>query len=377
MTKDTLTLSSIILDSLNDGVYVCDRERRIVYWSKSAERITGWAREDVIGHKCLEDILCHVDKDGRHLCGEEFCPLHRAMITGKPNTYPVVIFGQTKYGGRVPMIVSVAPIRSADGEVVGGVETFRDFSESYASLERARRIQTLSLEHDLPPDARVCFSTFYLPHDVVGGDYFSIRPLDADRYGFLLADVMGHGFAAALHTMHLSSLWGRYSHNLANPAQFARCLNTELGRIVKDESFATAVCGVVDVERRTLRFTSAGSPPIVVFGADGEPRQLESRGVPLGVLGDGDADYDETEVSLAPGDSLLLFSDGAVEVQNANGELLGSDGLITILKALDYPRSRLHMERLQEGLLKFSDGIRLEDDVTFIEIRLAREAGGS
>ena len=68
---------------------------------------------------------------------------------------------------------------------------------------------------DLPDDPRVCFSTYYVPHDIVGGDFYAIRQLDADHYGFLLADVMGHGVAAALHTMHLSSLWERHCHLLA------------------------------------------------------------------------------------------------------------------------------------------------------------------
>jgi sigma-B regulation protein RsbU (phosphoserine phosphatase) len=369
MTKDIIALSNIILDSLHDGLYVCDRERRIVYWSKSAERITGWTSEDVVGRQCREGILCHTDKDGRRLCDEEFCPLHRCMVTGKAGTYPVVVFARTKQGRRLPMLVSVSPIHGDDGKVVGGVETFRDFSESFANLERAKRIQTLSLEHDLPRDPRVCFSTFYLPYDVVGGDYFSIRALDDNRYGFFLADVMGHGFAAALHTMHLSSLWSRHSDTLVAPVEFARRLNGELGKIVKDETFATGLCGVIDAEKKILRFTSAGGPPIVLLNANGEARQLEAPGLPFGVLEN--ADYDEVEISCASGDCLLLFSDGVVEVQNAEGQMLGTEGLIDILKDLGYPRSGPRIEPLQEALLRFSNGIRLEDDVTFMEIRFS------
>ncbi len=77
-----ITIETII-DSLSDGVYVCDLDRRITHWSKSAERITGWRAEDIVGSHCYDNILSHVDKDGHHLCGEEYCPLHRAMVTGK------------------------------------------------------------------------------------------------------------------------------------------------------------------------------------------------------------------------------------------------------------------------------------------------------
>ena len=59
--KELLISAEKIIDCLNDGVYVCDRDRRIVFWSKAAERITGWRSEDVLGRACLEDILNHVD----------------------------------------------------------------------------------------------------------------------------------------------------------------------------------------------------------------------------------------------------------------------------------------------------------------------------
>lgn len=267
------------------------------------------------------------------------------------------------------MVVSVAPIHGEDGEVIGGVETFRDFSEAYANLERAKRIQTLSFEQDLPNDPRVRFATFYLPNDVVGGDYFSLRAIDEDRYGFILADVTGHGVAAALHTMHLSSLWNRFADSLDHPAEFASRINNELGLVVKDASFATAVCGVFDVVRHRLRIASAGGPPILAFGADGAVRELKATGLPFGIISD--AEYNEVEFQCEPGDTLLVFSDGAFEIQGKDGEMLGTEGLIEILRQLDYPRAGLQLRELQEALLRYSVGIRIEDDVTLIEIRLA------
>jgi PAS domain S-box-containing protein len=367
--ENLLTLSTVILDSLCDGVYVCDKDRRITYWSASAERITGWTSHDVVGLRCLDEVLCHVDKDGHRLCGEEFCPLHRAMVTGKTSNVPLIVFAKTKDGRRTPMQVSVAPIRNADGEVIGGVETFRDVSSVLADLQRAQRIQTLSLERDLPEDPRIQFSTCYTPHDIVGGDYFAIRPLDRDRYGFLLADVMGHGIAAALHTMHLNGLWNRFHGLLASPGEFASLLNRELSLVVKDESFATAVCGTIDAQKRTLRFASAGGPPVVLWRSDGSVEQRECSGFPFGTLEE--AEYEETEATLRPGDRVLMFSDGAFEVHNAQDQLLGMEGLLRLLKGLGYPEAGIQKEAMEAELLKFSNAIRLDDDVTFIEAKVS------
>lgn len=365
--ENLLTLSSVILDSLGDGVYVCDRERTIVYWSKSAERITGWTRQDVVGRQCLDDVLNHVDKDGHRLCGKEFCPLHRAMVTQSSSNVPLIVFAQAKDGRRIPMHVSVAPICDARGVVVGGVETFRDVSAMLADLERARRIQTLALEQDLPTDPRVKFTTLYTPHDIVGGDYVGVRQLSPDQYGFMVADAMGHGVAAALHTMHLSSLWNRFCDLVANPPKFAEMVNLELAKVVKDESFATAICGVVDANARTLRFCAAGGPPVIVFHADGRQERLESSGFPFGMLED--SSYEQCEGAFAPGDCLLVCSDGAFEIHNADGTLLGIDGLIGILEHLGYPKSPLTKEALEEELLRFSNAIRLGDDITVLEVR--------
>ena len=131
------------MDCLNDGVYVYDRDRRIEFWSKSAERITGWRSEDILGRACLEDILNHEDKDGHQLCGEEYRPLHRAMVTGETTNVPLIAFALCKDSCRVTTQVTTAPIRNESGEIIGGIEKFRDVSSimvdlfQFASLSEA------------------------------------------------------------------------------------------------------------------------------------------------------------------------------------------------------------------------------------------------
>jgi PAS domain S-box-containing protein len=70
-----------ILDHTGDGIYVVDLECRILYWNKPAEEITGWKAEEVLGRRCRDDILIHVDRAGERLCEPGRCPLHRAMAT--------------------------------------------------------------------------------------------------------------------------------------------------------------------------------------------------------------------------------------------------------------------------------------------------------
>ena len=321
----------------------------------------------MIGLQCFDNVLCHIDKDGHQLCGQEYCPLHRSMITGTGSSGSLLVFAQSKRGERIPMLVSVAPLRNAAGDVIGGVETFQDASAMVHDLERAKTIQQLALQHDLPEDPRIKFTTHYVPHAIVGGDYYAIEKLGEDFYGLMLADVMGHGIAAALYTMHLSSLWNRHRSLLCRPAEFAAKLNNELVKVVKtDESFATAVCGLIDLQYGVFRFAGAGGPQVLRMRADGTYKCFETSGLPLAIMED--AQYDEARIELQEGDRLLLFSDGALEISNAAGEMLGLDGLIGMLKQQGYPAADLQMEALEEDLLKYSNCIRLADDLTLIEV---------
>ena len=107
---------------------------------------------------------------------------------------------------------------------------------------------------------------------------------------------------------------------------------------------------------------------MVIFRSGGEVEQIELPGMPFGVMEDGV--YEKVAVEIREGDSVLLFSDGVFEVHNAQGEMLGIAGLIGIVKSLGYPATAIEPEALEEELLKYSNAIRLDDDVTLIEMRM-------
>ncbi|MFP4055031.1 MAG: SpoIIE family protein phosphatase [Phycisphaerae bacterium] len=360
-----------ILSSISDGVYVTDRDRRIVYWGRGAERITGYSEEDVLGRRCCDDVLGHATRDGRSMCGRDSCPLHRSMMLGEPSSAPVVLFAKGKAGERIPMTVSVAPIRDEDGEVVGGVEIFRDSTEHLRDLHQARTIQEMILRDELEVDSRVRFRTHYSPFDVVGGDYYALTRLDADRYAIMLADVTGHGISAALCTMLLRSLWEQCRSLLDAPAKFAAEVGHRLHMLVNEQDyFASASVGVLNVSEPSLTLTSAGNPhPLLVRG--GQYQRIETSGLPLGALKR--HEYTQMRLELHHGDRLLLFTDGATDVRNGKG-VLGWDGFAELLRAMDYPIRPLELTRLEEAMLRYSDRLRLEDDLTLLEIHLPESA---
>jgi PAS domain S-box-containing protein len=134
-----------LLNSLADGAYITDVNRKILFWNRAAERITGWRAEEVIGRSCFDNILCHVDKDGNVLCGHDTCPLHRSIVTNESSSEPMLVFARCKSQHRLPVEVSVSPVVNGAGEVIGGIEVFRDLRHSMHDLLRAKSIQEQSL----------------------------------------------------------------------------------------------------------------------------------------------------------------------------------------------------------------------------------------
>ena len=121
-----------LLDSIGDGVYFVDRDRRIQLWNAGAEEITGWKRGEVEGRRCSDNLLMHVDDAGKPLCLDG-CPLHATMTDGQPRQAEVLL--RHRAGHRSPVAVRVTALRDDGGEIVGALETFTDSSVRHAMAQ--------------------------------------------------------------------------------------------------------------------------------------------------------------------------------------------------------------------------------------------------
>jgi diguanylate cyclase (GGDEF)-like protein/PAS domain S-box-containing protein len=129
-----------VLDNLGEGVYLADSARRITYWNAAAERLTGYPAAEMLGRLCCDGPLHHISDSGGELCSGR-CPLSQAMGAAQACTVDVYLLHRD--GHRVPVRVTVTPLRDDTGRVVGAAESFGDNRESLsmrtrlAELERA------------------------------------------------------------------------------------------------------------------------------------------------------------------------------------------------------------------------------------------------
>ena len=121
-----LPMVEMLLNVPFDGIYITDRHRRIIFWNKDAENITGYSAAEVLGRPCSANILNHIDLNGNPLCMGS-CPLQRSMDEGKP--VQAKVFPLHKKGHRFPTRTHVTPLKDNEGRVIGAIEYFRDITQ--------------------------------------------------------------------------------------------------------------------------------------------------------------------------------------------------------------------------------------------------------
>jgi sigma-B regulation protein RsbU (phosphoserine phosphatase) len=202
-------------------------------------------------------------------------------------------------------------------------------------LERARRYQQALLPRGLPRAfGSIRVASAWLSSASVGGDLFDVVPLPGDRLFLMVADVAGHGVAAALLVGMVKTAIGRSLQDFTDAdgidlAPAARAVLETLAPLNKNR-VVTLFLGVADGRRRTLHYLNAGHPPALIWRKGGEPRSLAAT-TPLLSFGIGLGAEPTATAPFGPGDRLALYSDGLYEVLDPAGKDFGRDRLLAAL----------------------------------------------
>ncbi|WP_029008622.1 PP2C family protein-serine/threonine phosphatase [Azospirillum halopraeferens] len=221
--------------------------------------------------------------------------------------------------------VIAKPIRP--GECIARVRHHLEKRALFEELSSFRRrveaelTQARTLQLSLVPERRhleaagarygLAIESHFETSSELGGDLWTLRPLDDTRIAVMIADFTGHGVTAALNTVRLHTLIDRIPLDAGDPAGWMMALNAALKATLPVGQFATAFLGIIDVAAGTLTGVGAGSPNPALWLPDGSVRLLESSGLLLGVSRK--ASYVSRTVALPPGAALFLYSDALIE----------------------------------------------------------------
>ncbi len=224
------------------------------------------------------------------------------------------------------VLVAVAGIAAQGVEAAGAQEMPFDGSTYQRQLGTAKQVQLQFLPQSRPEVAGYRFFDFYQPADEVGGDYFGYVPLADGRLALAIGDVAGKGVSAALLMAHFCAEVRYCLATCETPAAAVEQLNADLASEMLNYHFVTFALAVLDPVRHRLTVVNAGHlPPILRRGGRIELIGMEESGLPLGC--DAERKYEQVELSLEPGDAVVLYTDGIPDAMNSGGEVYGGERL--------------------------------------------------
>jgi sigma-B regulation protein RsbU (phosphoserine phosphatase) len=289
-------------------------------------------------------------------------------------------------GGDLGFALPEASRRDEVGVLTAALRRLRDSLQEHVRLRAESLAGQARLEHELEVSARIQQSM--LPHDdsfralpssieiavvlhparQVGGDLYDCFPLADGRVLFLVGDVSDKGIPAALFMARLSALLRVLGAGGHSPDRLFAEIN---GRLVAGNDtcmFVTAVCGLLDPATGRFRLASAGHDPPLLRTFEGRVLPLDvETGAAIGI--DPGADYPLHDGVMAPGDTLVLFTDGVTEAESAQGALFGIERLTTLLGDGKEPTPAALIASIVEQVAKHAAGHHASDDLTAMALR--------
>lgn len=243
------------------------------------------------------------------------------------------------------------------------VEGLRRQAEIERDLLLARDIQQGLLLEAVPRLPGWEISAVSLPARDLGGDLYDFLPLGGNQQGIMIGDVSGKGLPAALRMAVARTVFRHEARRGEAPSLTLAAVNRGVLADIP-QGMITMLYATLDTQHGLLRMANAGhNYPVLI---NGQVREVELSGLPLGV--DGDSDYEEISTTIKPGDTVLLYTDGVIEATNAVEEIYSYERLEQLLRTNDSLKPRALVSKLLHELRAWSDGDQA-DDITMVIIR--------
>lgn len=267
------------------------------------------------------------------------------------------------------------------GRATHNLVLHQKLERAYRQIDRELKvvadIQRSLLPSELPEIPGLSLAAYYRTSQRAGGDYYDIFPLENGKWGFLIADVSGHGTPSAVVMAITHCITHLFPDDKSHPDRVLEFVNRKLSERYTSSlgAFVTAFYGVYDPADRSLVYSAAGhNPPRVTRPSSSSVTVLDrAQSLPLGLTTD--LDFRVASAQLQPGDRLILYTDGITEAQNDHGDLFGVPRLDTILQQC----CNRSAEELLKSVLQMVDAFTQEapptDDRTMLIATVADPEG--
>lgn len=238
-------------------------------------------------------------------------------------------------------------------------------------MKWAREIQQSLLPREVPRVPGYEVYGVSVPALEVGGDYFDYVPVAAGCWDFVIGDVSGKGVPAALIMSIVRSLIHTYVEFSTSPREVVSRVNRSLSPDLESEMFVTLAAFSLDPSRHRLRVVRAGHEPVVVVRSSGDVVRLQPAGTAIGLAGVAgfEGSLAEQEFVVQPHDTILMYTDGVTEAQNADREEFGYDRIEELARRHAGGTARELVQAILQAVTEFAQGRPQHDDITLVVVR--------
>ena len=255
------------------------------------------------------------------------------------------------------------------GDIVGP----QDDTQRYKELNRARAIQRSLFPSESIREKRVEIDGVCRSMQEVGGDYYDYFMLADGTMLFAIADVAGHGYAAALRMSGIHYHLHRGGFDCSEPGRILTEINQNLAAAGQPNEFVTGFLACVSPDQTTLSYANAGHPGAILVRGNGDVETLTSTGLPLGVLSE--ATYEERRIDLHGQDLVVAFTDGLLEATNSMDEEFGESRVLSVVAKHSKGALAAMFDALFRSVAGFSGTTAQSDDIAIVAARIGHLSG--
>ena len=382
------------------AIAIMDLDEKVVSWNPAAERLFGYSQDEAVG-RSIDELVAGTQKMHAEV-------LEYTRQLSSNNRVDTVTRRSRKDGTLVDVELLAVPV-SVGEDQVGTYAMYHDISELKRAeeevrqlnkdLERrvaerteqlksamakqqeeaqqrerieqelrvARLIQHTLLPKSLPELEGHQIAVYYQPAREVGGDFYDFLRLPDGRLGLIVGDVSGKGVPAAI-VMAITRTMLRAAYHLGSPGEILKQVNDNLFPDIPPNMFVTCLAALLDSRTGRLQYANAGHDLPYVRHSAGVS-ELRATGMPLGLMPD--MSYEEKEITLQPGESILLYSDGLVEAHSPQREMFGFPRMQRYVGA--HPEGAALIDSLLAELEQFTgEEWEQEDDITLLTLQRLR-----
>jgi PAS domain S-box-containing protein len=355
-----------IFESSPDGILLVGSDGKIGLANAAVERIFGYEPGRLVGRPV--ELL--VPKRIRATHGNHRRSFARTKSERPMGETPFELFGLHSDGSEVPVDISLKPIEMDDGDYV--ITTIRDLTER-RRLQRefyvARQIQQALLPKTMPSLPGFDVAADLRSAEATGGDFFQFNQSADGSHVIAVGDVSGHGFGPAILTAGVMSYIRAFLRTERELSAVLSRTNRLLHAETRPEDFATAILVRLAPETRAVEYASAAHPYGFLFDQEAEVKvQFDKTGLPLGMFDH--ATYSAgAGVTLDPGDTLVLATDGIIEALSPEEREFGFEGISNAVRSVVGNSAAEITESIYQAVADFTQTTTPVDDMTVLVIR--------